>query len=291
MSRKPLTGLVVAMTAATLQLSGCGKIPNQSPVPPSHQHVTPPAEQQVAQEPTSDLQRMHRDMLAALNLTDEQRTQLRAIKARYRDQMRDGQFRAQLEQMRALVLAPTVDKAALVQAINATHEYKLSKIPVLTNKLADVREVLTPQQRSTAVTAINDMRDSMASAIERLRREAFQDLSANLNLTSQQAQALQELQEQHREVVNTILPDMRTAITQFLLDGNQQNLVTSLQSAMAASRTTDLVDDSADFVVSLNPVQRQQLVANYTSLLAKMKAMHRAMHSDMDDSAQQDDTQ
>lgn len=288
MSRKSLLCLAVAVTAASIQLSGCGKVPNQTPTPA---RMTAPADQRVAQDPGNDLRRQHRDMMAALNLTDQQKGQIRAIKARHKAAMRENkqQLRTQLEQLRTLVTAPTVDRAALEQSLTAMHEAKLAKIPHLTAMMGEVRDVLTNEQRATAVTQVNSRWDEILAALDNMRTEAFSQLTANMNLTSEQSTALEQLRAQDRTLDNAILADVRTAVTTFMMDGNQQTLTTSLQNALATSRVADMIDDSADWVVSLNQTQRQQLVANTASYLQKLKAMHKAMEGDMDGAADDDD--
>lgn len=279
MSRKSLLGLALAVTAASIQLSGCGKVPEQTPMPA---RTMAPADQRVAQDPGNDLRRVHREMLAALNLTEAQRSQIREIKARHKAEMRRmGDLRTQLEQLRTLVLAPTVDRAALTQALTTMHQSKLDKIPHVAAMMSDVRGVLTPEQRTIAVTQLNNRWNDLMAALDSMRTEGFTQLSANLNLTMAQSQALQTLQDQDRTLDDAIMADIRTAVTQFMADGNQQTLTSSLQSALAMSRVTDMLGDTSDFVVSLNQTQRQQLVANMASYLQKLKAMHQAMEGDM----------
>lgn len=279
MSRKSLLCLAVAVTAASIQLSGCGKVPSQTPAPT---RMTAPADARVAQNPGDDLRRQHQEMLAALNLTDQQTAQIRSIVARHKAEMRgQGELRTQLEQLRTLVLAETVDKAALVQAITAMHESKLAKLPHLTAMVGEIRGVLTPEQRSTAVTQLNERWDDLISAMDTLRTDGFAQLSNNLNLNSEQSAALAALQEEDRTLDNAVLADVRAAMTQFLTGGDQEALTTSLQTALATSRMTDIIDNTADWVVSLDQTQRQQLVANTAAYLQKLKAMHRAMHADL----------
>jgi len=279
MSRKSLLGLAVAVTAASIQLSGCGKVPDQTPMPA---RTMAPADQRVAQDPGNDLRRVHREMLAALNLTEAQRAQIREIRARHKAEMRRmSNLRSQLEQLRTLVLAPTVDRAALIQAFTTMHQSKLDKIPHVAAILSETRGVLTPEQRTIAVTQLNNRWNDLMAAMDTMRTEGFTQLSANLNLTTAQSQAMQALQEQDRILDDAILADVRTAVTQFMADGNQQTLTSSLQTALAMSRVTDTINDTTDFVVSLNQTQRQQLVANTASYLQKLKAMHQAMEGDM----------
>lgn len=283
MTRKTLVGLAVAVTAATIQLGGCGKTPSQTPAPAA------PVHQQVAQDGGQDLIRQHQEMHAALNLTDEQKGQLRAIKARYRSQLRDGDMRTRLEQLRGLVTAETVNSDALEQAIISAHEAKLAKIPTIAAMLDEVRDVLTPEQRTTAVTQINDRWDQILATLDRMRTEGFAELSAGLNLTPEQSQALQALREEDRTLDTAILNDVKTAMTQFLADGNEQTLATSLQAALATSRVTSIASDSADWVASLNVTQRQQLVTNTKAYLQKLKALKRAMHQGMGDTDTDED--
>lgn len=275
MTRKTLVCLATAVTAATVQLAGCGQHPNQPNAPAST--VTAPSAQLQVDQSAEEFRQLHRAMAAALNLTDAQRAQLRAIKQRHRDPEAKQALKAQLRMLGRMISAETVDPAGITEAINDMVTAFRARVPRKVAKATEIREVLTPEQRQRVGTLLNENADAIKNAMDRMRDQGIAAISANMNLTPEQSAALQELKEQDEISDERKFDTMRAAITTFMTDGNQAALRSSIESVL----TTENVQPTVEWIATLNRVQRQQLVANMRSYMHQLRRLHRDMEADM----------
>lgn len=277
MTRKTVICLATAVTAASIQLTGCGRTPSQPHTPPMAQPAIPPSATQQADQTLDDLRQWHQNMMAQLALTDEQKTQLRAIKERYRDPSFKQALKDKIQQLGTQISGETVDQEALEQTFNELLAAFRGKAPQMATKAGEIRDVLTAEQRQRIGTILSDNADAIKNMMDRLRDRGFTELSANLNLNAEQSAALQRLKELDEQADEARFDTMRAAITTFMANGNQESLRASLESVL----TSEHIDDTVDWIASLDRTQRQQLVTNLMAYMAKMKAMHRAMEADM----------
>jgi Spy/CpxP family protein refolding chaperone len=112
--------------------------------------------------------------LGALNLTEQQRQQVRDIQGRSRDETRQLQERlrtARLAQQQAIEAAP-LDESRIRAASQDVAEAE-TELTVQRAKLrADVFEILTPAQREQATKAASDRRARTVERRERPRQPA-----------------------------------------------------------------------------------------------------------------------
>lgn len=285
MSRKTFICLATALTAASIQLSGCGKTPSQPQAPPITQPADQPNARTLADQASDELRQRHQAMVAQLNLTDAQKAQLRAIKARYRDPAGKQAMKDKLQHLGTQVSAATVDQEAIEQTFDELIAAFRAKAPRVATMAGEIRDVLTAEQRQRASSLISENMDDFKALMDRMRDEGITAISANLNLTTEQNTALQALKRLDETIDEAAFDRLSAAFTTFLGNGNQESLRSGIESAITDAK----VEASVDWIASLNQTQRQQLVTNMTAYLQQLKAMHRAMHADMGGMSAMDD--
>ncbi|MNL62849.1 hypothetical protein D3C87_1869140 [compost metagenome] len=106
--------------------------------------------------------------------------------------------------------------------------------------------------------------------MRKLRFEAFTALTKDVNLTSEQNTALHALMKKDREADEARLGAMIQAETRFYRDQDKQALATAFADAMKVHAGQEAIAWAA----TLDPQQRQQVVANAKQYAAKtMQAM------------------
>lgn len=277
MTRKTLICLATALTAASIQLSGCGRTPTQPQAPPISQAVTPPNANLLADQAGDELRQQHQAMMAALNLTGEQKGQLQAIKARYKDPAGKQAMKQKLELLGNQITAETVDQTAVEQTFDDLIASFRAKVPRIVTMAGEVRDVLTAEQRQQAITLITEKKEDFKTAMDRLREKGFTAISANLNLTAEQNAALLELKQLDETSDEAKFDTLSAAFATFLGNGNQESLRASFEGVI----TDENVDKTVDWIASLDQTQRQQLLTNMKAYMKQIKEMHKAMRADM----------
>lgn len=100
-------------------------------------------------------------MLAAADATPEQKQKIHAILKTAMEQIGPlhGKFAATHKDLHAILLAPTIDRGALEQLRAARMADADQASKVLVQALADVAEVLTPEQRAKVAAAMQHHMD------------------------------------------------------------------------------------------------------------------------------------
>ncbi len=101
-------------------------------------------------------------MLDRVDATEDQRAKIKTIMDRARDQLADlrGERKAAMEDLTTILKAPTVDRSAL-ETKRAERVAKLEAASKqMTTAIADIADVLTPEQRKIVAALIEDRMDA-----------------------------------------------------------------------------------------------------------------------------------
>ena len=108
-----------------------------------------PAPAPQAGPPGPGLGKMHRQMMAKLNLTDQQKTQVEKLRADFEKKSIDTQAKIRTLQvdLRTAALADNPDKGAIQKIVGSISDLQNRQKMELIDHLFAVRSVLTPEQQ------------------------------------------------------------------------------------------------------------------------------------------------
>lgn len=199
--------------------------------------------------------------LQQLNLSDAQKSQLKAIARKYRAQAQVGDRKAEREQLKAIVLADQVDGAKLKSFLQARAAEMESKAPQRAAMLGEMRAVLTDAQRAQLVKAL-DQHSPRAKGNWAGKRKGMGDrMVADLNLNADQKAKFDALKAKMKSL-RAGQPGVKgkDALKAFIQTGNQS----AFQASMQANREGKLpVDEIVALATSLDKAQREKLVAKF----------------------------
>lgn len=198
-----------------------------------------------------------------LNLTDAQKAQLKAIAQKHRGEREKGQFKAQREQLRALLSAPQVDGAALKAFFNARLQAMETHAAKRAAMMSEMRAVLTTEQRAQLVKSLNEAKPNPHKPRFDGMRKMFRDrLLADLNLTAAQKATFDALQAK----MDALMADGaghragKAAFATFIETGDAAAFQASMKANIAGKAP---VDELVAVAVSLDQGQRQKLLAKF----------------------------
>lgn len=195
--------------------------------------------------------------LKQLNLTDAQKSQLKAIAQKYRPQAKGSDFKAEREQLKAIVLADQVDGAKLKSFLQARAAKMEAKAPQRAAMLGEMRAVLTDAQRAQLVKAL-DQHPAPKANWQGKRHGMGDRMVADLNLTAAQKAKFDALQAKMQSM-HAGQPG-KEALKAFIQTGDQS----AFQASMKANMEGKLpVDEIVDLATSLDKAQREKLVAKF----------------------------
>ncbi|MNL18432.1 hypothetical protein D3C87_1395760 [compost metagenome] len=272
--KRVTTTMLMAALAASIHLSGCGRV---SPGPLQ----APPATSQAASAPTFFVldaaastnvqaqasESQHARIMSQLNLDDTQKAELKLIRAKVKALFDKAEMSAKWQNMQALLNAPTLDANALkafIASMDAEHKGKIDAMAALAGEM---RDVLSEDQRDKLVSLLSaEQGDTMASqAISTFRANTINAL--NLSTTQQDAfTALQATMEAQHDVKRDA---KRKAFIQFIMDGNQVALAESLKRASGH----DNVDSAIQWLGTLSQDQRKVLMDRLDALKQRHMAL------------------
>ncbi|MBO9540789.1 Spy/CpxP family protein refolding chaperone [bacterium] len=265
--------MLVAAMAASIQLSGCGRI---APGPVQAPQATVQTERTtnffvLDAAASSNAQALstestHARILSQLDLSDTQKTQLKLIRAKARALYNREEMKARWQTLEALMNAPTLDTAALkayVASMEAEHKGKIDALAALAGEM---RDVLTSEQRDKLVSLVSEQQPGRMAA--RARSAIRTNVINALNLSSNQQNTLSALQNQMEAQHEVKRDAKRKAFIEFIVDGNQLALAENLKRSMGHEN----IDEAIQWVGSLSQDQRKVLVEK----LGEIKQRHMA---------------
>lgn len=268
--------LAAAIAAGSIQVAGCGVVPS-SPAPPL-------ARAEAAQEPVSlgilqadamaEIKEQHERAMAALGLSETQLAQLKAIKVRYHGLFPRGEMKATLKQLKALMEAPELNQDAAMASIEGLLAACKARIPVFAMKLGEIRDVLTPEQRSKLSNLLIVNQDEMLELMNDWREKGFAAMTKGLELNQSQAAGLEVVKAADKEKDEARHTVALQAVAKFMTDGDQLSLKGALASAVGANAGKE----SIAWAATLSQDQRELLVANTGKYLADLKKTLKAFH-------------
>lgn len=285
MRRSFLRGLILTVSAVSLQLLGCTSstvpsvVPTFRTAPPALADVAPLGYQLLAVDPlsatatpsenASDFHRaFHKKLFAAMELSDAQKSQIKEIKAKHRAEMKQLGGKAEWDKLKGLLLAPTVDQAAVQAQVSNLEDIQRAKVPHIVAMATEVRQVLLPEQRTKAIAVLEE---AQTKNFGEIHDKMTEKLTMSLSLTPAQTQGLTDLRNQTKSLKEQQIKTLLAAMSQFLQDGNSQSLTDTLNGMIG----TGPKEEGIAWVASLDATQRETLLKRIEKLMKKMKADHK----------------
>ena len=173
--RMPLRKVAAAFLAATA-MAGCSvNAPATAPAPAPHAAVQNPVFQVFVDD--MDHKKAHAAFMAKLKLTEEQKTQLKGIIVAAIDRAKPIR-----DELKPLVTAPEIDRTALRTGIEVAMKADAAQDA---QTMAEVRNVLTAEQRQILADKLNEMATSqddphmklMEKLMDKVSKSAFSHLT------------------------------------------------------------------------------------------------------------------
>ena len=194
-------------------------------------------------------------MVQELNLSTDQQARIKSIKEKYRqnhergEESFDSKFKAALQ-------APTVDERQLRGLLNEQQERSAQYVDHFVPMLAEIREVLTPEQRDKLAASGTGKGFMMMG--HRGGKGGMGHLFSDLKLTPSQQQAVKDLQaemKRERDASKGQHEQMKNAFGNFMRNGDRG----ALRSALLAGRPHMPIDSYVRILASLDQSQRSQI--------------------------------
>lgn len=265
------TQLLLASTLALTLLAGCGMQATTSSSPAEDLGLV--AGYQVGGSAAGPHGMMNpggpmaRHLTQALALTQAQQDQLRAIHEQYHPASASLAPAAQLQQVKALLAAPTVDAAALTALMQGHHAEMAGHGARLLAGLTAARAVLTPEQL-TKITQLVEQGPRMRGMHGAAPGGHLEQLFGTLKLTAAQQQAADALKAQF-EGMKPQHEAMRAAALAFAKTGDSSAL-----GALLSAPPRMPVEAVVGFLASLDQGQRQTLIRRFEAPRPHMGMHH-----------------
>ncbi|HEY9721699.1 MAG TPA: Spy/CpxP family protein refolding chaperone, partial [Oscillatoriaceae cyanobacterium] len=186
-----------------------------------------------------------------LHLTPAQRQQIAAIAQKYRGQHKPPHEAANGQELKQILAAPKLDKAALKQFLDARVQAREAMIPTRVKMLAEMRAVLTDAQRQQLAQILSKPMPQHSPRVD-FGKRMHDRVVKSLGLNASQAQAFDRLQAQLRAQRQSQGSATRQAYADFARTGDTGALTRAL-TANAQQMPTDAL---VDFAATLTPAQR-----------------------------------
>lgn len=178
--------------------------------------------------------------LEKLELTEDQKTQLKALKDEFKAGIDMDEVKELHTQMKELLKADEVDKAKLTTLLTEATAKKQAYLTKAVDMMVKVREILTEEQRQTVAVAILDKFGE--------RRAGKGKKKDDLGLTRGQRQAFMGMRHVKRS--------MMAAVGSFMLTGDKEALTTAFTLKDRAA----MVEKMAGVLAGMTKAQREKLV-------------------------------
>jgi hypothetical protein len=277
------SGLAALLTAASLSMVGCGHATPtiaqaaDDPAAQPQAMAAPEPQAQVAQalenpviesDAIMALVNQHALLMTRLHLTPEQDARIKLIRAKFKAQSHVSGLRAQLHNAITVLSSPVVNAVSIEGVINDMVAHQQERLPAITALAGQLRDVLTSEQRSSAIAALAEGKQSSEILAVRATDQAFNQLTANLNLNTVQTASLSLLKAKVAVAKQASMHLIQNSIAQFLLDGDQHALALDLKTCLNNNPSSDI----ATWAASLSQTQRLTLIHNYSVYLGQLSA-------------------
>lgn len=196
--------------------------------------------------------------LKGLDLTDDQKEQLKTIKAEFDPEMDHDDMKGWMERFETLMKAETVD----VEAMNDLADDVVAKMRTLKtdyiDMLVDVRALLTEEQRDKAAENLREKAEKAEKKQEKHEAKK-QKLWEDLDLTDEQKASLTSIDVDMEAKVN--------ALAAFLDTGDRA----ALEAAWTVEDLDSKVDEMVATLASLDQDTRAKLLERIEEMHKKMK--------------------
>lgn len=187
-----------------------------------------------------------------LQLTEQQKAQIKAIAQKYRAQHKAAPKAENWKQLHQILAAPTLDKAALKQFLEARQQARTAEISTRVKMLAEMRAVLTGAQRQQLAQLLSKPLPQPKGPSADAQKRMHDRVVKALDLNASQAQAFDQLQAQIRTQRQGKRGAMRQAFAEFARTGDTG----ALERTLDANAHALPVDAIVDFAATLTPEQR-----------------------------------
>lgn len=200
-----------------------------------------------------------------LGLTADQQAKFKAIASAHKAKLQNEDHAQQLARLKALVLAPTVDTAALEAMFQQHLDQLKASSPERLAMLTELRAVLTDAQRQQLADVLSKPMPAFGGgAFQAMHEKMAAHFLADLELTADQRAKLDALKAKGQALHDG--NDLRTVFAAFVTNGDGA----ALEAAFEAKLAQAPVDDACQWLASLSQAQR-------TTLVGKLEAMHARM--------------
>jgi Spy/CpxP family protein refolding chaperone len=199
---------------------------------------------------------MHR-LMKDLDLSDAQRSAIRDILKADR-QKPDGSARQAMKDLRASLLAPSIDAAQLESQLQAMQAKRADRLDRFVSQAGKIRDVLTPAQREKFASLQAPKAHRGSRFAGKGGHKAIDRMLTGLTLTDQQQQAVASLKaamEKQRGARSGMREQKQQAMAAFARSGDGA----ALKQALSASAPQLPIHEIAQLAASLDQSQRQQI--------------------------------
>lgn len=261
-TRSPMKKLAAAVVAASALVGCSAQAPSTSktPIIPPAAELSSPAYQVLVEESEHSMMAEHHKMLsehhkklaeflAKLNLSEEQKTKLKGvIKSAF------ARAKALQAEYKPLVTAKTIERPALHAAIAAALKADAN---LDTQTLSEVREILTPEQRTMIAEKLMEMekRKSEDDAHTKMFEKLMDKAGEQITMTEAQKSHFTQLRSSFLEFWKKNRAEYYMAMGKFMTHDNRDELRKTLTRLNESMPTNSVVE----FMASLDQSQRQAL--------------------------------
>ena len=203
-----------------------------------------------------------------LGLSDTQKASIREII--YKHHCGPKQTSQAMADLKAAMVAPTIDTAALTAALNAKIADRSAKIDKRVATLTDIRNVLTPEQRTKFAERKGKAGEGAGKeALKEGGKKHLDRLAEKLGLNQVQRQAFEDVGtawKANKEEHHANRAARHQAIASFMKSGDADALKTALQ----AIKPSVPVDAMVKAIATLTQDQRKKLIEMKEQRHAKM---------------------
>lgn len=206
-----------------------------------------------------------------LGLTGEQKERARAIAAKYRGDLRPPNLAASRRELAGLALAPTVDKARLAAFVRARAAELEAQRPARLAMAAELRGVLTPDQRETLAGLLEAGEPQVVAHLEALKGKVLAHATPRLGLTAAQLATIDALHDRAEALRRDPRHEAaRRGVAAFVRTGD----VAALDAAVPPLAQVLPVAELVEVAASLDQRQRQQIAAHARRFAAARLGPH-----------------